>query len=65
MIMKDFRDMSKDNSPEYFKTQIESLKMELEELISRSDKLVVPQIISISQKLDDLILKYISTSHRK
>ncbi|WP_168190108.1 aspartyl-phosphate phosphatase Spo0E family protein [Caloramator sp. E03] len=63
--MKDFRDMSKDNSPEYFKTQIESLKMELEELISRSDKLVVPQIISISQKLDDLILKYISTSHRK
>ncbi|WP_179122323.1 aspartyl-phosphate phosphatase Spo0E family protein [Caloramator quimbayensis] len=63
--MKDFGDLSNNNSPEYFKTQIESLKMELEELINKNDKLIAPQIVSISQKLDDLILKYISTSHRK
>ncbi|MCX7884549.1 MAG: aspartyl-phosphate phosphatase Spo0E family protein [Caloramator sp.] len=55
----------KDNSPEYFKTQIEDLKMELEELINNNDELVTPQIISMSQKLDNLILKYISTSSKK
>lgn len=63
MNMKGFKIIRKKDSPDYYKTQIEKVKKELDDLIERSDELVLPQIISISQKLDKLILKYIRTSH--
>lgn len=63
MIMKDLKDITKNDSPKYIKAQIEKIKLELEELISKNESLTIPKIVNMSQKLDELILKYIKSKH--